>query len=291
MTDLEELLWFRTKENDEAISGKKGLYRIKEIRAGNRKIVKCYPVRADYTNSRHKQGKSRSSQRILNDKNRQERFHLLFLNNFREGDMYVSLTFKDSPKDKDAALEKLKGYIRKLRACSDQEIRYLGVVETLNVDGEEVRCHIHLIISGTDFDTVRKKWTWGNADIQSLRKDYETVGDYLSKTFSQIHEGEHRYTRSRNLKEPEVTTKTLNSSFLPDSEELDAIFLHTNEYAAEFFPEYELTNTPEIRRSDYVPGFYIKLELTLIDKKRRKITSYYKHLAAQILPVLAFQTG
>ena len=262
-------------------------WRVKTIRAGNMQIVKAYPARVDYTQPRKARKKpSREAQKKLNDRNRSEQFRLLLLTNFSGKDLFATLTFAQEPEDKTKALEKLKYFLKKLRKTSTGEIKYLGVIETQNTDCDAVRCHIHIVISGQDYAAVRKNWIYGNVNVQNMKEPLDAAG-YLSKTFAEMPAGEHHYVRSRNLRNPDIETKTLDVRYLPDAEELDAIIKCPREYAAVFFPDYDLIDEPEIRQSSYMPGCYVRMELirrndpTLI--REEKHSSYLLHQANDFL--------
>ena len=262
-------------------------WRVKTIRAGNMQIVKAYPARVDYTQPRKVKSKpSREAQKKLNDRNRSEQFRLLLLTNFSGEDLFATLTFEQEPEDKTKALEKLKYYLKKLRKSSTEEIKYLGVIETQNADGDAVRCHIHIVISGRDYAAIKKNWIYGNARMQKMKDVLDAAG-YLSKTFADMPAGEHHYVRSRNLRNPDIETKTLDVRYLPDAEELDAIVKCPREYAVVFFPDYDLIDEPEIRQSSYMPGCYIKMELIRRNDpaliREEKHSSYLLHQANDFL--------
>ncbi|MBQ6504199.1 MAG: hypothetical protein IJI57_09840 [Flexilinea sp.] len=262
-------------------------WRVKTIRAGSMQILKAYPARIDYTQPRKARKKpSREAQKKLNDRNRSEQFRLLLLANFSRKDLFATLTFEQEPEDKTKALEKLKYFLKKLRKTSTGEIKYLGVIETQAADGDEVRCHIHIVISGQDYTAVRKNWIYGNVNVQNIKEPLNAAG-YISKAFAQMPAGEHHYTRSRNLRNPDIETKTLDVRYLPDAEELDAIIKCPREYAAIFFPDYDLIDEPEIRQSSYMPGCYIKMELIRRNDpaliRKEKHSSYLLHQANDFL--------
>ena len=262
-------------------------WRVKTIRAGNMQILKAYPALVDYTQPRRTRKKpSREAQKKLNDRNHSEQFRLLLLTNFSNADLFATLTFAQEPEDKTKALEKLKYFLKKLRKTSTGEIKYLGVIETQAADGDEVRCHIHIVISGQDHAAVKKNWIYGNVNVQNMKEPLDAAG-YLCKTFAEMPAGEHHYVRSRNLSNPDIETKTLDMRYLPDAEELDAIVKCPREYAAIFFPDYELIDKPEIRQSSYMPGCYIKMELIRRNDpaliREEKHSSYLLHQANDFL--------
>ena len=284
---LNEIYASRVNEDNPNISyGSLIRWRVKTIRAGNMQIIKTYPARADYTQPRKARNKqSREVQKKLNDRNRVEQFRLLLLTNFTRADLFATLTFEQEPEDKTKALEKLKYFLKKMRKASTGEIKYLGVIETQDADGDAVRCHIHIVISGQDYASTKRNWIYGNVMIQKIKDVIDAAG-YLSKTFAEMPAGEHHYVRSRNLRNPDIETKTLDVRYLPDAEELDAIIKCPREYAAIFFPDYELSKEPEIWRSSYIPGCYVKLEMICrddLDKTAKKISSFRTHQVNELL--------
>ena len=285
---LNEIYVSRVNEDNSNISyGSLIRWRVKTIRAGNIQIIKTYPARADFTQPRKARNKqAREVQKKLNDRNRSEQFRLLLLTNFSKDDLFATLTFEQEPEDKTKALEKLKYFLKKLRRASTGEIKYLGVIETQNIDGESVRCHIHIIISGVDHTAIITNWIYGNVNVQNMIEPRNAAG-YISKAFAQMPAGEHHYTRSRNLRNPDIETKTLDMRYLPDAEELDAIIKCPREYAAVFFPDYELIDKPEIRQSTYMPGCYVKMELIRRNDpvliREEKHSSYLLHQANDFL--------
>ena len=118
-------------------------------------------------------------------------------------------------------------------------------------------------------------------------KDPLDAAKYISKTFVEMAAGEHHYVRSRNLRNPDIETKTLDVRYLPDAEELEAIIKYPREYAGIFYPDYELIVNPEIRQSSYMPGCYVKMELIRRNEqtlmREEKHSNYLLHKANDIL--------
>ena len=264
-------------------------WRLKEITAGDMRIIKLYPVRADYTQPRKFYSKpTRDAQQKLNLKNSAERFRLLFLANFCADSLYVTLTFAKEPPDKDKALEKYKYFIKKLKKSAAGEIKYLGVIETLNADGENTRIHIHAVFSGVDYDSIVKNWIYGLVEAENI-KDVAGSGQYMKKTFELMPENQHHYMRSRNLTEPVTEVRTLDLRFMPDADELDFILKNPEDYIDEKYPECEMIGNPEIWCSSFMPGYYVRIEMVRSTKKeaskRNQVNGYHTHLANEMLGV------
>ena len=247
-------------------------WRVKIIRAGSRLIVKCYPVRVDYSQKRHRRSCSRKSQKSLNLRNSMEQFRLLALNNFSETGLFVTLTFSDEPEnralylDQKEFLERMKYFFKKLRKITGREIKYIGCKEDVNENNEPIRSHIHLLISGATKEEIKKAWIYGEVNkIEKFKGEIDNAINYCCKTFALKEDNEHRYFRSRNLVPPdESDSKTLDLKFADDWDELEAILNYPKEYFDEFYPEYILPEEPKIWESEFMPGYYLHAEL--VDK-------------------------
>ena len=247
-----------------SVTGSGKRWKRKIIRAGSIIILKCYPVRADYSQPRHHRGSSRDSQKSLNLRNCKEKFRLLCLNNFSDSDSFVTLTYTEEPENKTVLHEQIKYFFKKLRKKSDSDIKYIGCVENITEDNEPVRIHIHLLISGASKAAIEEAWIYGDVTtVRKLNVDMEGAIKYCSKTFKYKNDNEQCYIRSRNLIPPdESDTKTLDIRNWDDWDELDAILNSTKEYCEEIYPEYLLSEDPAIWESEFMSGYYLYAELT-----------------------------
>ena len=265
-------------------------WRVKCIRAGSRLIVKCYPVRADYTQVRHHRGRSRPAQNSLNLRNSMEQFRLLSLNNFSGSDLFVTLTFSDEPDervfqlDQKVFLERMKYFFRKLRNLAQREIKYIGCREDVNENNEPIRTHVHLLISGASKEEIGKAWPYGEVKkIEKTGQNIDNIIAYCCKTFPYKEDNTQRYIRSKNLVPPdESDSKTLDLRNAEDWEELEAILSYPREYFEEFYPEYILSEEPKIWQSEFISGYYLNAELVdrhspdwQVMAKARRLTGVY----------------
>lgn len=267
---------------------------IKMIEAKDTLILKSYPKCINNRNHRRLLNrKTTEAQKRINDRNVRERFSLLLIMNFSSEDLFVTLTFAKDPVDKSKVLEKLKYFLKKLRKYSPGEIKYIGVIESITVAGDQVRSHIHLIISGTDYEMIKENWKYGLVDIEDP-KDELNIAGYLCKAFEHTPEGEHHYTRSRNLEEPVVEIKTLDERNASDFDELEAIEKYPEAYIEEYLPDYELSSEPEIRTSNFMPGHYVRLEMCRKNCERNfaelRKKLYFLHMANQFLGLMPNHT-
>ena len=244
-------------------------WRIKIIRAGSRLIAKCYPVRADYTQPRHRRGRCKQSQKSLNLRNSMDQFRLLCWNNFSASDQFVTLTFCDEPDnrafflDQKLLRERIKYFIKKLRKKTGHDIKYIGCREDVNENNEPIRTHVHLLISGAAKEEIEKAWIYGEViKIDKIGAGIDNIINYCSKTFPVKEENEQRYIRSRNLVQPdESDSKTLDIRYCDDLAELEAILDCPKEYFEEFYPDYILPEAPKIWQSEFISGYYLHAEL------------------------------
>ena len=267
-------------------------WRMKIIRAGARIIVKCYPVRADYTQPRHHRGRGRQAQKSLNLRNSMEQFRLLCLNNFSGSDQYVTLTFCDEPDNRAFSpeqkvfRERIKYFVKKLRKITGHDIKYIGCREDVNQNNEPIRTHVHLLISGAEKEEIEKAWSYGEVTkIEKIAAGIDNIISYCSKTFPLKEDNGQRYIRSRNLVPPdESDSKTLDIRYADDFDELETILDYPKEYFEEFYPEYILPEEPKIWQSEYISGYYMYAELINRHSPDWQILAKDKRLSGEFSP-------
>lgn len=193
------------------------IYREKRILAGEFLEVEIYPITPqERSKSRKRKIKeSRKEQKNLNDKNAKKKLRRLINHNFTPNDLVVHLTYteKTIPKTEEDAKKDVQNFLRRVKRKRQklglQEMKYIAVLEFVQPDPEnkdkrkKVRMHHHIIMSGMDRDEVEKLWEKGrcNADrLQPDEKGFESLANYISKD----PKGSKRYSRSKNLEEPEI---------------------------------------------------------------------------------------
>lgn len=124
----------------------------------------------------------------INRRQRKWRLMQLICANFRSGhDLFICLTY--APEAARArALEKFHGRMKAAYKKLGLTYKYIAVTEEHDMDGEPVRLHHHLIISGAAdmrlAETVRACWPYGHADVRTLREGadfFEDTALYLLK--------------------------------------------------------------------------------------------------------------
>lgn len=143
-----------------------------------------------------------------NERNRARKIQRLILANFRQGDWYLTLTYRmpERPADMKGAKGHRKDFLDSMRdACrrAGYEFKFLCVTEI----GKRGAVHHHLVIEDIATPELNTKnmvmeyWKYGGKHFTPLYEEgeYEELSDYMAK-----EEGKERsYTRSRNLIVPE----------------------------------------------------------------------------------------
>lgn len=147
-------------------------------------------------------------QKNLNTENSRRAMRLVFNNNFKAGDYYITLTYspdKLPANEKEARADLLK-FIRKLRALyrrNGKELVYLYVIEEGAQNG---RIHIHIIVNnaGISRDDVESLWSGGRANVYRLQPDpdgsFNDLADYLMKNIKDAAKHARKWNCSRNVR-------------------------------------------------------------------------------------------
>lgn len=187
------------------------VYVVKTIVSGEIVEKEIYPVwkcKGDMPRG-NKKNKSRKAQENLNKKNKIKETIRLVNTNFNDGDLYLTLTYKGKPPNKERAKKDIDNYLDRIRRWwkknkSNEEFKYIHVIDFVE-DPEKsnrTRIHHHLIISGMDRDMAEEKWTLGTANAAKLQSDelkFEKVARYIAS------QSKTRIGHSKNLKKPVVT--------------------------------------------------------------------------------------
>ena len=138
--------------------------------------------------------------------------------NFGRHDLFVTLTYRDAPASREAALRMLGQFLQRLRAARrarGELLRYIKNAEHVRDDGSEGRWHHHLVINGTgaDYEEIRELWSpWGeNVDFEGLLDEgesYESRARYLCKERPPL--GKQCWTPSRGLRRPARTSELVD---------------------------------------------------------------------------------
>ncbi len=192
-------------------SGKKYMYMVKTIQAGDMLESEIYPVyvkRKDVPR-REKEKNTNSFQNDLNDKNARKKFIRLVNANFGKNDLLITLTYEDRylPTLKQAKKD-VQNYIRRLKTYRKKhglpELKYIYVLEYVDEaeqhQSKKIRVHHHILINQMDRDAAEDIWKRGRVEARRLQPDdfgLEGIARYLLKN----PKGK-RWYRSRKLVEP-----------------------------------------------------------------------------------------
>lgn len=227
---------------------------------------------------------SRPAQQNLNKKNSQRYLRLLINGNFQEGDLFLTLTYKNKflPKTPQEAKKEFNNFIRRLKTRlakqgKADQLKYVVITEYREeTDSKKgVRFHHHVIINNIiDRDELEEIWSrkvnkkkvyLGSANTKKIRVDGDYSLDRLAAYLSERDDRKKEWSSSRNLIRPETTKDPVDTKFRRREIEKAA---YSNDCGQEFFekkyPNYFVT-IEAIRENEYSGyHYYLKLE-----KKKR----------------------
>lgn len=175
---------------------------------------------------------------IINGIKRTQRF---ILNNFKPGDWWVKLGFKNQVTEEEANrqinnfLRRYKYYLQK----QGKEFKYIGIMEC---GAKNSNWHLHLVIEKSDLETLSKIWGNGGVFITQLfaEGNFYELAKYIRKEVS----GKKRLKQSRNLKAPEIDVKEVGKREVRKLERGEMIKIPQSYYLVEnSFYENEFTGT------------------------------------------------
>ena len=198
--------------------GKKMVYALKEIKAGEQFEVEIYPQfksmdEVPEEGRSIKRDNSRA-QRNLNDKNARKYVERLINRNFGDKDLWITLTYDDAhlppDGDIDAAIKNMQNFIRRVNYQRKKrglsKAKYVYVTEYN--EAAEIRWHHHLVMDGAlDMDTVEKCWGQSSRnEVRRLQKDengLSGMANYIVKEKKRIR-SEKRWNSSQGLIDPDI---------------------------------------------------------------------------------------
>lgn len=161
----------------------------------------------------------------LNAKYSWQKLMLLLAANFKTRDLVVTLTYRDEnlPVHREAAMKRIKAFIRVLRQSRREDGRELKYVYTTEGYHSGGRLHHHLIVNATgrDFEEIRRLWKVNGDDVDFEPFGWdgpERWGKYLTKeprVQGRRHVGDRSWSASRNLQRWKPRTE-----FVPAGEPL-----------------------------------------------------------------------
>lgn len=198
--------------------GKKMVYALKEIKAGEQFEVEIYP-QFKSMDEVPEEGRSikrdnSKAQRNLNDKNARKYVERLINRNFGDKDLWITLTYDDAhlptDGDIDAAVKNMQNFIRRVNYQRKKrglpKAKYVYVTEYN--EAAEIRWHHHLVMDGAlDMDMVEKCWGQSSRnEVRRLQKDengLSGMANYIVKEKKRIR-SEKRWNSSQGLIDPDI---------------------------------------------------------------------------------------
>ncbi len=267
--------------------GKKLVYALKEIRAGEQFEVEIYP---QFKNMDEVPEEGRSikrdnskAQKNLNDKNARKYVERLINANFSDDDIWMTLTYDDAhlpPNgDIDAAVKNMQNFIRRVNYQRKKrglpKCKYVYVTE-YNEDAQ-IRWHHHLVMDGAmDMDTLEKCWGQSSRnEVRRLQKDengFSGMANYIVKEKKRIR-SEKRWNSSQGLMDPDI--KVVHSkqpekgkgSYKKIGKYVDEMVKNQNaieEQMKRWYPEFDFRDA-EVYYNNFNGMFYIHARM----RKRR----------------------
>ncbi len=131
--------------------------------------------------------------------------------NFKQGDLFITLTYRCRLTREEIKRE-LRNFLSRLRRWRKKKglpaIKYIVVTES-----ESGREHHHLLVNAMDITLKEMTELWGNGRVMISQLepggDYTGLARYITK--ENVKEYEKRWTTSRNLEQPKVVVKKLGS--------------------------------------------------------------------------------
>lgn len=184
-------------------------YRETVYECGDYLEANIYPVYSKGISRAKKRKATPECQQKLNEKNSERKLIRLANTNFTEKDLKIELTYspKHNPETDDEANRQLRNFLRRVKRYRDSHgltpLKYIAVTERGRKKG---RYHHHIIMSGeiSLYDLVQL-WGLGIVGTDMLQFNENGLADLVIYMMKQPRNAvnEKRYTRSRNLVEPE----------------------------------------------------------------------------------------
>ena len=223
--------------------GKKMVYALKEIKAGEQFEVEIYP-QFKSMDEVPEEGRSikrdnSKAQRNLNDKNARKYVERLINRNFGDKDLWITLTYDDAhlppDGDIDAAVKNMQNFIRRVNYQRKKrglpKAKYVYVTEYN--EAAEIRWHHHLVMDGAlDMDTVEKCWGQSSRnEVRRLQKDengLSGMANYIVKEKKRIRSDVDEMVKNQNVIEGQM------KKWYPDFDFKDAA-VYYNDFNGMFY--------------------------------------------------------
>lgn len=249
-------------------------YRVKRVLAGDTLEIEGYAIwdnRQTAARARKQTERHREQVREVNRRNSQKRLRRLINENFGAGDLLLTLTYDPDrqPESAEGAQRELKNYLARMRRARKREglpeLKYVYTTETTH-GTLGTRYHHHLIVNGgMQRETVEALWKNGLVNSRRARPDSFGLSGwahYMSKHKATQEKACRRgWACSRNLRQPRVTYADHKLSRRRMRLLAEDMRAHSTEIFGRLYPDYVLSELPELRYSPYVEGVYLSARL------------------------------
>lgn len=209
--------------------------------------------------------KTSAAQQVVNQQHASEKLFALIQTNFKGGDLHIIPTY--SPENYPDSIEDIKrqqrNFIRRLEYAYKKkgyELKYIQVTEY-----EKSRIHHHYILNsvpGITVSDIQSIWRNGLVRCTPLEDNgyYKELSDYLIKETSRTFNTDSRvygkrWTSSRNLQKPEVTTETIKIK-----NEMEFLTVPQNDKGYELIKGSEYRGLNEVTGKEFVTYAMRKIE-------------------------------
>jgi hypothetical protein len=217
------------------------------------------------------------AQNKLNDKKARQYLERLIGENFGDGDLWITLTYRDSalPKDIEEATKNVAKFIKRInykrKRMGLENCRYVYITE--HNPESKIRFHHHLVMDGDmSMDEVERAWKMGSRnEVRRLKTDEHGLAGMAHYLTKESHRAkcEKRWNASRGLRKPKMrivhskqpearrgTYKQIETYVDKMVENEDNV----KEQMQKWYPEYDFTNSA-IYYNDFNGRFYIHARL------------------------------
>ncbi len=171
---------------------------------------------------RQNREKTQLPQWKVNERNAIRKLYWLILNNFKEEDIRMDLTYAGDEPDEKRAYKDLTNYIARLKRLyrkHGQELKWIAVTECR---GHRVHHHVLINNIGLTRKDLAPVWPFANISYKAFRyydggyEDAKRVAAYFVKETRETYcladaAQKQRWRASRNLKPPTIITKVMQS--------------------------------------------------------------------------------
>lgn len=240
-----------------------GFMRTKTFKAGRVLEAEIFP----YWNVRRCASRARrhtptkAVQEKINKINVQKKISRYINANFTEEDLWGTFSYDDAhlPDTIEDAVKDIARYIKKLRYHYQKRglrFEYLYVTEFSKEEGEKIRAHHHIILTGgLERDQIERLWIYGGRR-QVRRLQMDKMGfTGLAHYFAKGKPGKMKWNHSHGLKLPAASIAD-NKFKRRDVEKIAKDYEEARQVFEKAYPGYEL-NSLHVRYSDTISGVYI----------------------------------